>query len=65
MYLRSGDIIVMSGKSRRFYHGVPRIMADFPHFLNEAAKDPMDKDIIHYLKNVRINVNVRQVWQSP
>ncbi|KAJ3613378.1 hypothetical protein NHX12_019628 [Muraenolepis orangiensis] len=30
MYMRSGDVMVMSGQSRLLYHAVPRILLDLP-----------------------------------
>jgi alkylated DNA repair protein alkB family protein 1 len=56
-FIRSGDVIVMGGASRLFYHGVPRIMVgDLPlhlsdrnlaaaHYLsNQAARRPLPSD---------------------
>jgi alkylated DNA repair protein alkB homolog 1 len=50
--LRSGDVIVMTGKSRLSYHSIPRIINDCPPiFIDDNAN----------MKGVRININVRQV----
>jgi len=59
--LQSGDIMVMSGKSRSFVHGVPRILRD-------TFAPPMveTEDRVHaYLRTHRININVRQVFENP
>ncbi|KAI0340116.1 hypothetical protein BDW22DRAFT_1360636 [Trametopsis cervina] len=66
--LRSGDIAIMSGPGcRRAYHGVPRILENtLP--LHTFANDAEIDDALHwpvyerYLKNTRININVRQVF---
>lgn len=69
-FIRSGDVIVMGGASRLFYHGVPRIMVgDLPaHFTdrNLAAQ--------HYLasfahdsqcdQRTACDVDVEDVWQK-
>ncbi|XP_053996113.1 nucleic acid dioxygenase ALKBH1 [Hylaeus anthracinus] len=72
IFLRSGDIIVMSGESRLRYHGVPKILTD-------TAEPWNDKELINnekryckwdynnwnkakmYISEARINMNVRQV----
>lgn len=60
--IRSGDVCILSGPSRRFYHGnhsssaptlgVPRILAD-------TLPDGLDHPLI---KDARININIRQVF---
>lgn len=64
VYLRSGDIAIMSGKSRLCYHGVPRIALDSsqpwqlgPGSDSEDSWIPFEK----YVVSSRININVRQV----
>lgn len=51
--LRSGDVICMTGKSRLAFHGVPKIFDDLPRELCDVKN--MDK--------LRININVRQVYE--
>ncbi|KAH9857657.1 hypothetical protein C2E23DRAFT_805233 [Lenzites betulinus] len=61
--LRSGDVVVMSGPAcRRAYHGVPRILEGTlpPHFEGEDEEGWGIYE--EYLRNTRINVNVRQVF---
>ncbi|XP_011862428.1 PREDICTED: alkylated DNA repair protein alkB homolog 1 isoform X2 [Vollenhovia emeryi] len=69
VFLRSGDVVIMSGSSRLRYHGVPRILPAF--------KAPWDDDCDSregpaydwddwrkartYIAEARINMNVRQV----
>ncbi|KAG8729827.1 hypothetical protein FRC12_020681 [Ceratobasidium sp. 428] len=59
--LRSGDIVIMSGPGcRRAYHGVPRILeGTTPSHL--LSSDPL---VAEYIKNARINCNVRQVFPT-
>lgn len=60
MFLRSGDIVVLSGQSRLAYHAVPKILdCD-----NDEVQDIFSEaqpGILQYLKSSRINMNVRQV----
>ncbi|KAH9926101.1 uncharacterized protein B0H18DRAFT_1006549 [Fomitopsis serialis] len=61
--LRSGDAVIMSGPAcRRAYHGVPRILEGTlpPHLESGADGDWVVYE--EYLRNSRINVNVRQVF---
>lgn len=75
MFLRSGDVVIMSGSSRLRYHGVPRILAaSEPVPWNDACDDSSD-DLAYdrddwrkaheaYIAEARININVRQVLES-
>ncbi|TIB95682.1 hypothetical protein E3Q17_04192 [Wallemia mellicola] len=59
--LRSGDVIVMSGPTRRSYHGVPRILErTLPEHLKSQEDDEEWEPYACYLSKTRINVNVRQ-----
>ncbi|XP_015436317.1 PREDICTED: DNA oxidative demethylase ALKBH1 [Dufourea novaeangliae] len=72
IYLRSGDIVVMSGKSRLRYHGVPKILPatvipwdqeDSNNNEEQHCKylpDDWNKAKV-YISQARINMNVRQV----
>ncbi|CAL7939500.1 unnamed protein product [Xylocopa violacea] len=71
MFLRSGDIVVMSAMSRLRYHGIPKILlaSDAP-WDNEELNDnyqhaKWDQDdwtkAKSYISEARININVRQV----
>lgn len=51
--LHSGDVVLMTGKSRLAFHGVPKIFDDLPEELKDIEN--MDK--------LRININVRQVYE--
>ncbi|XP_028044923.1 nucleic acid dioxygenase ALKBH1 [Monomorium pharaonis] len=69
LFLRSGDVVIMSGSSRLRYHGVPRILP--------TSKAPWDdcedncesptynlddwRKAQTYITEARINMNVRQV----
>lgn len=70
LFLKSGDVIIMGGKSRLAYHAVPcMIQNSSPSniFTNlEEDEDKTNWDIIsNYMKNSRINMNVRQVRKDP
>ena len=54
--VRSGDISVLSGKSRMYFHGIPRILGG----TNQVEYS--DPDIHEFLSTTRINANIRQVF---
>ena len=56
IYLRSGDVLIMSGDSRFKIHSVSRVLNNT---FNESFND---KIIDSYMKNSRINFNIRQVY---
>lgn len=58
--LHSGDVVILSGPSRRFFHGVPRILPDSTplHLLNDCQDCPIIGEL---MQNARININIRQV----
>lgn len=58
--LNSGDVLVMSGESRRCFHAVPRIMNQDAHDEN-VFPDGEHGFTASYLRSHRININVRQV----
>lgn len=69
LLLRSGDCLIMSGESRRIFHGVPRIVEDdmdsglLDEPWDEATAFSADIDHIkEFIKGTRININVRQVF---
>ncbi|KAH7343899.1 2OG-Fe(II) oxygenase superfamily-domain-containing protein [Rhizoctonia solani] len=65
--LRSGDVVIMSGPGcRRAYHGVPRILENSTpaHLVQLEGQDRGDRLVSEYIKNARINCNVRQVYPS-
>lgn len=58
--LRSGDVVIMSGPSRRVFHGVPRILQGS---VDEGLLRGWDEQgIVAFVRGTRINVNVRQVF---
>ncbi|XP_044256117.1 nucleic acid dioxygenase ALKBH1 [Tribolium madens] len=79
MFLRSGDIVIMSEESRLCYHGVPKILQmdsrfwncfeetdfanDYKNVVNICKEETLWKPFGDYLNNSRININVRQVLQ--
>jgi alkylated DNA repair protein alkB homolog 1 len=67
--LRSGDVILMDKASRFAWHGVPQIIPNTcPAPLENWPADDLDNhnDIYNHwkgwMKNKRINLNVRQMW---
>nr|XP_040055569.1 nucleic acid dioxygenase ALKBH1 isoform X2 [Gasterosteus aculeatus aculeatus] len=68
MYVHCGDVMVMSGPSRLFYHAVPRIVAPpqgRPVFEAESCSPASsERDwaaCCRYMQGSRVNVTVRQV----
>ncbi|WVO16942.1 alkylated DNA repair protein AlkB [Cryptococcus depauperatus] len=62
--LRSGDMLIMSGKGRQSYHGIPRIMeGTLPsHFQLEQNDSPQMRAAKQWISTARININARQVF---
>ena len=74
--LRSGDLCIMSGKSRLSYHGVPKVIKEDcieEYFnYNECSSDFIGsvfhvndsewQSFYEYIKINRINLNIRQVF---
>lgn len=62
IFVRSGDIIIMAGETRKNFHGVPRILANtIPNYLIDAVeKSYLPIQLKKFLKKIRINYNVRQ-----
>ena len=71
MFLQNGDIVVMSGKSRLRYHGIPKILpATNAPWDNKETSVNNQYCIWHqddwnkartYISEARINMNIRQV----
>lgn len=62
--LRSGDAIYMTGESRYAWHGVPKVVkGTCPDFLEDwpATKTGEYEEWRGWMKNKRINLNVRQM----
>ncbi|KAL6630567.1 hypothetical protein ACP70R_028640 [Stipagrostis hirtigluma subsp. patula] len=66
MFLRSGDIVLMAGEARERFHGVPRIFTESDQqeisTLVSQLSGEDDRFILDYIKNSRININIRQVY---
>lgn len=63
--LRSGDAVYMSKDSRYAWHGVPKIIAGTcPSYLEDwpGGSDGQFQDWRGWMKNKRINLNVRQMF---
>lgn len=59
IFLRNGDVLVMSHEARQSYHAVPKILnTENIENLQSDQSDFVQK----YLENHRINMNVRQVF---
>lgn len=62
MILRSGDVLLMTGLSRLFYHGVPRILETETRLsYNPSHDEPDSETALCLLGGARININIRQV----
>ncbi|KAI1420363.1 hypothetical protein F5Y12DRAFT_134699 [Xylaria sp. FL1777] len=61
--LRSGDAIYMSQESRYAWHGVPKVLkGTCPDFLEDwPAEDGKFEEWKGWMRNKRINMNVRQI----
>ncbi|CAO2829742.1 unnamed protein product [Amaranthus hypochondriacus] len=66
MFLRSGDVVLMAGKARECFHGVPRIFTDTEHseisLLEKHLSTATDQCFLDYIRTSRININIRQVF---
>ncbi|PIN02453.1 DNA alkylation damage repair protein [Handroanthus impetiginosus] len=66
MFLRSGDIVLMAGEARECFHGVPRIFTDTENaeisHLESQFAGVDDLPYLDYIRNSRININIRQVF---
>jgi len=63
--LRSGDAVYMSKESRYAWHGVPKILSGTcPSYLEDwpAGSDGQYEDWRGWMKNKRVNLNVRQMF---
>merc|ERR1712000_123334 len=66
IFMRSGDLMVMGGSSRVYYHGVARILPNscpdkLLEFLSNQNNAEMDL-CAKYLEEYRINMNIRQAF---
>lgn len=62
--LESGDIVILSGTSRRAFHGVPRILErTCPDYLTQSESSPAFKPYAEFIQSARININIRQVFE--
>ncbi|OQR94889.1 alkylated DNA repair protein alkB-like protein [Achlya hypogyna] len=68
LWLRSGDIIVMGGKSRRCFHGVPLVTSELPTAFADCTQDLKthfsDAEVdafAAYMAHARVNINLRRV----
>jgi alkylated DNA repair dioxygenase AlkB len=66
--LKSGDAVLMSGKARYAWHGVPKILHDTcPSWLQAWPDIPANGRFRQYdgwMKKKRINLNVRQMTDT-
>eukprot|EP01130_Rhizamoeba_saxonica_P011989 TRINITY_DN5012_c0_g1_i2.p1 TRINITY_DN5012_c0_g1~~TRINITY_DN5012_c0_g1_i2.p1 ORF type:complete len:304 (-),score=59.96 TRINITY_DN5012_c0_g1_i2:94-1005(-) len=61
LYIRSGDVVIMSDESRYSYHAIPRMIeGTCPSFLYDG-----ETFWEQYMETSRINMNCRQVKVSP
>lgn len=66
--LRSGDVVVMSGEARTAWHSVPQVVAGTcPLWMEDWPCMSDDSEYASWkgwMKSKRINLNVRQMWDS-
>jgi alkylated DNA repair protein alkB family protein 1 len=63
LLLRSGDVVLMGGASRRSYHGVPRIFADsFATDGGEEAISQLSSSVVGETERAREVALLRSVW---
>lgn len=73
IFLRSGDVVIMSGNSRLRYHGVPKILSASKTPWDDNCEDSICETFTYnyddwrkartYIAEARINMNVRQVLE--
>lgn len=65
--LRSGDAIYMTKESRFAWHGVPKVLkGTCPEYLEDwPAEDGKYEEWRGWMKNKRVNINVRQMRDEP
>lgn len=64
IFIRSGDVVLMSGEARYCYHAVPRMVPNScpPELCAIDPSDPPDwRDCAAFIENARVNMNCRQV----
>ncbi len=63
--LRSGDVVVMSGSARYAYHGVGKIWGGTNDLFDDGDivgnDNELRKEARNWIRNKRVNINVRQV----
>jgi alkylated DNA repair dioxygenase AlkB len=60
MWLRCGDVLIMSGAQRLVYHGMPLIVVDEENHYSDIGDEQLE-DTRDYLLSHRLNISVRQV----
>ena len=71
LFIQSGDVIIMSGESRLYYHGIPKILpvddGELPFMQCKDAGMGISHEhklLYNFMKTTRINVNIRQVYPN-
>ncbi|XP_015907019.1 nucleic acid dioxygenase ALKBH1 [Parasteatoda tepidariorum] len=62
IFLRSGDIVIMSGESRLAFHAVPCIIQEDTTFRYYDSEDKEWSPFKNYIDKSRLNISVRQVY---
>lgn len=57
--LRSGDIVLLTGQARKYYHGVPKILNSASDIFDDLSEDA--RIALDLLGDGRLNINIRQV----
>ncbi|EIJ89624.1 uncharacterized protein NEPG_00841 [Nematocida parisii ERTm1] len=56
--LEDGDIAILIGDSREYFHGVPKILS-----LNKGLEDYKNEEFFSLISDSRINISVRQAYK--
>mmetsp|Transcript_45078 Transcript_45078/g.124935 ORF Transcript_45078/g.124935 Transcript_45078/m.124935 type:complete len:318 (-) Transcript_45078:25-978(-) len=62
--LRGGDVVIMSGASRQFYHGIPTLLVDDSggHKRTKSHQVP-SPTVEDFLLRTRVSLSTREVWR--
>lgn len=61
--VRNGDISILSGPCRQYYHGIPKILNETTIKMNEFDNNSNNfPPFMNLIRDSRININIRQVY---
>lgn len=62
--MESGDVLIMSGESRLFYHGVPRILPAMSQVWNSKNDSDLKINNKHFIKEIVDKLSDDVEWES-